>query len=168
MRAPHVVGFDFKTGYGIAAGLITQHQRIAALITVCLLRGRIDFDHASPDNTGVIPQDFFVKQVAVSPLCFMMLLCVITDLLAITGERYAVHFGSGSTTVQIDVLMNVRQFAAQTDNRPLQRSVAAHDAGLMREMPGILIPVLQLHVSQICIPADDQFDTTNMQTGDAF
>ena len=143
----NIVGFNLEAGNRIAACVVTQHQRITALITVRLLRGGINFYHAAPNDTSIIPQHFFVQQIAVRSLRLMMLLGVITDLLPITGKRDAVHFGSGSATVQIDVLMNVGQFAAQTDDRPLQRSVAAYDTRLMGKVPRILIPILQLHIS---------------------
>ena len=114
--AADIIGLNFQTGDTVTAGIGAEHQSVTALVAVCLLSCGINFNHAAPDDSGIIPQNFFVQQVTVSSLLTVVLLSVVADFLAFAGECDAVDFRLSRSSVQIDVLMNVAEAAAETDD----------------------------------------------------
>jgi hypothetical protein len=130
-----IVRLNFEAWNGITSSVIAQHQRIASLISVGLLSSRINLDHATPDDTSFIPQNFLVKQIAVSALSFVMLLSVIADFLTIADEGHAVYFRRCGSTIQVNILMDVSKLAAQTNYGPLQGSIAVDATCLMGKVP---------------------------------
>ena len=64
-----------------------------------------------------------------------MLERVIRDVLLALGKQHAVDLTLGAAANQLDVLIHLRQPAADRRDRPLDRRVAADDGLLMCEMP---------------------------------
>ena len=65
----------------------------------------------------------------------MVLQRVIGDVLLAFGEQHAVDLAFGPAADELDVLVDLRQPAADGGDRPLQRGVAADDRLLMGEVP---------------------------------
>ncbi len=85
--------------------------------------------------------------------------------LTVRGKRHAVDFSFGAASVEMHVLMNVSQLRPEPADRPLQRPVRCDATALMREVPGLRIPVLKLSVPQPRSLSDQQFDRPDMQPG---
>ena len=72
----------------------------------------------------------------------MRLLRVIGEKLFVGRECDSVDLSEGTSSIQVDVLMQVHQLGSKTTNSPLQHAVPANSSRLMREVADILIPVL--------------------------
>ena len=145
--AANVVGFDFESRNRIRAGIRTEHQRIVPLITVGFLGWLIDFDHSPPHAARFIATDLFVKKVRVGIGLMVGLLCVIGQQLLIGGECHSIDLGMSSTTIKVDVLVDMHHLAAEPADGPLHHSVSCNSSRLMGKVADFLVPVLKLNVS---------------------
>src|SRR5438105_2143697 len=77
-----------------------------------------------------------------------MLERVIRDVLLALGEEHAIDLTLGPAADELDVLIDLRQAAADRGDGPLDRGIAADDRFLMSEVPDAMTPVLQGNEAQ--------------------
>src|SRR5258708_38907092 len=114
VRAPHVVGFDFKTGNGVGSAIGTEQQAVVSLVTIGQLGRGVDANHAAPHDAGLVAEHVFIQQVAACVRGFVRLLRVVRQQLPVGGERHAVDFSGGACSVERDFLVNVGQAGANS------------------------------------------------------
>ncbi len=94
----------------------------------------------------------------------MVLERVIGEVLLAFGEHHPVDLRLGARADERHVLIDLRQPAAERPNRPLQTGVAIDEALLMGEVPNARPPILQIHIPQLGLRADEQLDAAAVQT----
>ena len=98
----------------------------------------------------------------------MTLQSVIRQVLLVFGEHHAVDLAVSSFAGQVDVLVYFGQFRTQCSHGPLQVRVLGNGCFLVSEVPNLLAPVLQVHVSQVGASTDEYFDSAVMETSRVF
>ncbi len=83
------------------------------LVAVGFLCAGIDFDHAAPDEAGLILEGAFVKQVAFAVRGLMVLERVIGKVLLAFGEHDAVDLSMGVFASEGDVLIHFGEAACR-------------------------------------------------------
>ncbi len=158
MRAADVVGFDFEAWDRIGPGIAGEHQIVVPLIGVGPLGGLVDLDHAPPDGPRAVLQRRLVEQVAAAIGGHVVLVRVVRKVLPTFGEHHAVDLHLGVGADQRHVLIHLGEPRAERADGPLQVPLAADVGLLMGEVPDLVVPVLQVDVSQPGSLFDDQFD----------
>ena len=82
---------------------------------------------------------------------------VIEELIAV-AEVDAEHLGQRVLPAQVRGDRRLRELRAQRDVERVERRVLAENRALGHEVPDVAAPVLNLHVAQLGVLADDQLD----------
>src|ERR1700722_10680550 len=84
-------------------------------------------------------------------------------MLTSRGEHHTVDLRRGALACERDLLVDLRQPRPEAADRPLDSGVAADDGALATEVPGVLVPVLDVDERQIRPVADEQLDGPAVQ-----
>ena len=142
--AADVVGLDLQPGDRVGAGGFREHQVVVLLVGVGALGVLLDPDHPLPDDPRLVLQPPLVEQVAGGVGGDVVLPGEVGQVLAAGGEHDAVDLGLGPLPGEGDLLVDLGQPRAQAADGPLERGVAADDRALPAEVPGRLVPVLDV------------------------
>ena len=162
MGTSHIVSFNLKTRDRIHTTGFAQQQAVVPLITIGFLRILGDLDHPAPDAAGMITNDVFIKQVTTRVRSIMSLLRVVRDQLFFAGKSDPIHFGSGTLAIKEHFLMDMSQFGTNRTCGPLQRRTGFDSSRLMSKVPDLVVPVLNLHITEIRSSRQQQFHCSNV------
>ena len=87
------------------------------------------------------------------------------QMLAAGGEHDAVDLGLGPLPGQRDLLVDLGQTRAQAADGPLQRGVAADDGPLAAEVPGGVVPVLDVDQPELRSLRQEDLERPDVQPG---
>ncbi len=95
----------------------------------------------------------------------MVLTGEVRQMLAAGGEHDPVDLGLGPLPRERHLLIDLGQARSETADGPLQRGIAADDRSLAAEVPGRLVPVLDVDQSQLRALRQEDFESADVQPG---
>ena len=79
----------------------------------------------------------------------MMLQRMVRKVLPVFREHHTVDLRRGTFADECDLLVYFGQLGSQGSNRPLQGRVATDERFLMREVVGLVTPLLQIDIAEM-------------------
>ena len=163
MGAADVVGLDLQARDRVGPGGLGEDEVVVFLIGIGALGVLLDADHPFPDDPRLILEAGLVEKVTPGMRRLVVLPGEVGEVLPPRGEHDAVDLGSRPFPGQRDLLVDLRQPRPEAADRPLQRGVGTDQGPFPAEVPGGVVPVLDVDEPQFRPAPDEDFHGPDVQ-----
>lgn len=163
MRTSNIVGLDFQARYAVGAGAAIQDQIAVALEGVSLLCAGQHFDDAHVDAASAMFEGTIEQQVTEAVGNAVQLQRLVVNVLAAGGEVEPQQFAMSAFAAHVQVEEGFGQAAAPTHLNPTQIGIFAHYGTAGEEVPGGMLEILQVHVTDLGIVLQNQLYDSGLE-----
>ncbi len=160
--AHDLAGLDLEVGYGVGPRTVGEHEVAVELVGGDALSLGPDEDVADPHRVGVLAlQGALVGDVAVGLRGVVVDEQAVLDVLAGVDEVQPEQLGVASRAGVVERRSGPDEVAAEGDHDVLHRGVAPDPDVVVREVDGVVCPLLQRDEGEVGAVVDDDLDVVD-------